>query len=54
MTKKIARLKATNEKIAKGNNYPCEDIFEIDIEKEFNFKNAEHEDSENFNFNLIL
>lgn len=54
MKKRQTRLKATNEKSIKGNSSLCGDIFEIDIKKELNFEDAEHEDSENFNFNLIL
>lgn len=53
MKKKIARLKATNEKSIKGNSSLCGDSFEIDIEKEFNFEDEEFENSDN-NFNLIL
>ena len=52
MKKKIARLKATNEKSIKGNSPLCGDIFEIDIKKELNFEDAEHKDFENLN--LIL
>ena len=52
MRNKITRLKATNEKSIKGNSSLCGDIFEIDIKKELNFEDAEHEDFENLN--LIL
>lgn len=52
MKTRKTRLKATNAKSTKGNSSLCGDIFEIDIKKELNFEDAEHEDFENLN--LIL
>lgn len=53
MKRRIRRLEATNAQSTEGDSSLCSDIFEIDIEKELNFKDEEYKNLGN-NLNLIL